>query len=424
MSRLTNLIIIALVAGIAVGYAGHQYLLDPAANAELSNYLSLPTTIFLRLIQAIIAPLIFTSLVAGLAGINDAHTLGRIGGRTLGWFVGASFCSLLLGLVGANLLHPGTGIDITLPEIGAVSNLNAAPPKLTEFVAHIFPRNLFEALASNQILQILVFATLFGIALGHFRSASAQALVQLNEGIAQVMMRVTGYVMKLAPLAVFGAVAAAIVHNGLNILLVYGKLLGAFFLTLAALWVVLLGACYVVLGRRAIELFRVIRPSLLLGFTTATSESVYPKLMEQLEQFGADRRITSLVMPLGYSFNLDGSMIFTTFAALFIAQAYQIHMPLSTQFVMLLVLMVSSKGIAGVPRASLVVIAAVLPMFGLPQAGLLLIIGVDQFLDMGRTATNVLGIAIATAVVDKWEKDLRPRTQTLAQDRSDHGGQL
>jgi len=225
---------------------------------------------------------------------------------------------------------------------------------------------------------------------------------------------VTDYVMRAAPFGVFGAVASAITTKGLGVLFVYGKLLLSFYAALGVLWLVLIVIAYLVLGKDVFRLLKLIRGPMLVGFSTASSESVYPKLMEQLEKFGVSPRVTSFVLPLGYSFNLDGSMIYTTFAALFVSQAYGIPLTLGAQFTMLLVLMVSSKGIAGVPRASLVVVAAVLPMFGLPEAGLLLVLGIDHFLDMGRTVTNVLGNAIATSVVAKWEGAIEPVDPRLA----------
>ena len=268
-------------------------------------------------------------------------------------------------------------------------------------------------MAGNEILQILIFATFFGMALGQLHNQTARSLVQSMEDIMHVMLKVTDYVMRLAPLGVFGAVAAVVTVEGLDVLLVFGKLMGSFYIGLAALWLLLIGVAFLVLGRDVFRLLKMVQGSILIGFSTASSESVYPRLMEQLEAFGISNRVTGFVLPLGYSFNLDGSMMYTTFAALFIAQVYHIELSLTTQITMLLVLMVSSKGIAGVPRASLVVVAAVLPMFKLPEAGLLLILGIDHFLDMGRTATNVLGNTLATAVVARWEGAIMPSQSTL-----------
>ncbi|MBK1679429.1 dicarboxylate/amino acid:cation symporter [Rhodocyclus tenuis] len=414
MNRLTSWIGIAMVLGIIVGYICNTQAGSPEAAKEIAGYFSILTDIFLRLIKMIIAPLILATLVSGLAGMGDSKTVGRIGARALGWFVGASFCSLLLGLVFANLLQPGAGLSVPLPESGAALNLKTSALNLKDFITHVFPKNIVEAMAANEILQILVFAVFFGLALGHLHNQAARSLVNTMEEIVHVMLKVTDYVMRFAPVGVFGAVAGVITTQGVGMLLVFGKLLFGFCVALGALWLVLIAAGYFVLGKEVFRLLKLVRGPMLLGFSTASSESAYPKLMEQLEKFGVRSRVTGFVLPLGYSFNLDGSMIYTTFATLFIAQAYGIEMSLTTQFTMLLVLMVSSKGIAGVPRASLVVVAAVLPMFGLPEAGLLLVLGIEHFLDMGRTVTNVLGNAIATAVVAKWENAIDPVDPALA----------
>jgi Na+/H+-dicarboxylate symporter len=414
MNRLTSLIGIAMVLGIIVGYACNTLAGSPAETKEIAGYFGILTDIFLRMIKMIIAPLVFATLVAGLAGMGDSKTVGRIGAKALGWFVGASFCSLLLGLLFANLLTPGASLNVPLPESGAALSLKTSALNLKDFITHVFPRNIFEAMAANEILQILVFAVFFGLALGHLHNQTARSLVCTMEEVVHVMLKVTDYVMRFAPIGVFGAVAGIITTQGLGMILVFGKLLISFYVALAALWIVLIAAGYFVLGKDVFRLFKLIRGPMLLGFSTASSESAYPKLMEQLEKFGIKNRVIGFVLPLGYSFNLDGSMIYTTFAALFVAQAYGIELSIGTQITMLLVLMVSSKGIAGVPRASLVVVAAVLPMFNLPEAGLLLVLGIDHFLDMGRTVTNVLGNAIATAVVAKWENAIDPVDDALA----------
>lgn len=416
MNRLTSWIGIAMILGIIVGYVCNTLAGSPEAAKEIAGYFGILTDIFLRLIKMIIAPLILATLVSGLAGMGDSKTVGRVGARALGWFVCASFCSLLLGLVFANLLQPGAGLSVPLPESASALNLKTSALNLKDFITHVFPKNIVEAMASNEILQILVFSVFFGLALGHLHNQRARSLVATMEEIVQVMLKVTDYVMRFAPVGVFGAVAGVITTQGVGMLVVFGKLLFGFCVALGALWLVLIAAGYFVLGKEVFRLLKLVRGPMLVGFSTASSESAYPKLMEQLEKFGVSSRITGFVLPLGYSFNLDGSMIYTTFATLFIAQAYGIEMSLTTQLTMLLVLMVSSKGIAGVPRASLVVVAAVLPMFGLPEAGLLLVLGIEHFLDMGRTVTNVLGNAIATAVVAKWENAIEAVDPALADD--------
>ena len=415
MNKLTTWIVTAMLAGIVVGYLCHTLAPDAATAKEISGYFSIFTDIFLRMIKMIIAPLVFGTLVAGLAGMGDAKAVGRIGAKAMAWFIGASLCSLLIGLTMANLLRPGDSIGVPLPEVGTATNLKTAALNLKDFITHVFPKSIFESMANNEILQILVFALFFGVALGKLQDRQAKSLLKTTEEVVHVMLQVTDYVMRFAPVGVFAAVAAVITTQGLGILLVYGRYMGSFFLALAVLWAVVIGAGYCVLGKDVFRLIKLVRGPMLIGFSTATSESAYPKLMEQLEKFGIKDRVIGFVLPLGYSFNLDGSMMYTAFAALFISQAYDIPMTIGQQITMLLVLMVSSKGIAGVPRASLVVVAAVLPMFGLPEAGLLLILGVDHFLDMGRTVTNILGNAVATAVVAKWENAIEPVDEALAE---------
>ncbi len=404
MNKQTTWIFIALVLGIGVGYALNTQIKDAETRTLVADYLAMGTDIFLRLIKMIIAPLIFGALVAGLAGMSDASTVGRVGGRALGWFVMASLISLTLGLIFANLLHPGLNAGLELPDANAANGaLKTSALNLKDFLTHVFPRNIFESLANNEIIQILVFALFFGIALGQLRDTKAGLLAESIEQTVPVMLKVTGYVMNFAPVGVFCAVATAITRQGLGVMVVFGKFMGSFYFTLGVLWLVLIFAGFVVLGRSVFRLVSTIREPMLVGFSTAASEAAYPILMERLERFGIKERLVSFMLPLGYSFNLDGSMIYATFLSLFVSQVYNIPLSLGQQILMLLVLMISSKGIAGVPRASLVVVAAVLPMFNLPAAGVLLIFGVDHFLDMGRTATNVLGNAIATAVVAKWE---------------------
>jgi len=404
MNKQTTLIVVAMVLGIVVGYACNVMSSGPAAAKEIAGYFAMVTDIFLRLIKMIIAPLIFSTLVAGMAGMGDARTVGRIGGKAVGWFLMASVASLTIGLIFANLFQPGANVGVPLPDAGTAVSLKTSALNLREFVTHVFPRNFFEAMANNEILQILVFSVFIGLALGKLRETKARTLVQSIEEVVPVMLTVTDYVMRFAPIGVFAAVANVVATQGLGVLLVYGKFMGSFYVTLAVLWAFLIGAGFLVLRSDVFRLVKTVREPMLLGFSTASSESAYPRVMEQLKGFGIKERVIGFVLPLGYSFNLDGSMIYTTFASLFIAQAYNLPLGLEQQLLMLLVLMVSSKGIAGVPRSSLVVVAAVLPMFNLPEAGVLLIMGIDHFLDMGRTATNVLGNAIATAVVGKWEE--------------------
>jgi len=409
--RFTQIIIGAMLLGIIVGTAAHHGLAPDAAKT-VAGYFSVITDVFLRLIKMIIAPLVFTTLVSGIANMGRTSdggaspSLGRIGARTLGWFLSASLVSLLLGLVMVNLLRPGEGLNLPLPDGHETVAVKGAALNLKEFVTHLVPRSIAEAMAQNEILQIVVFSIFVGVActaVGHH----GKIVADFADSVAHVMLRVTDYVMRAAPIAIFAAIAAAVTTQGLGILLTYGKFMGSFYLSLAILWALLLFAGYTIIGPRIRRMISAIRAPVLLAFSTASSEAAYPRTLEQLERFGVSKRVASFVLPIGYSFNLDGSMMYCTFAVLFIAQAYGIDVPWTDQISMLLLLMITSKGMAGVPRASLVVIAATLTTFNLPEAGLLLILGIDQFLDMGRSATNVVGNAVATTVVAKWEKELQ-----------------
>jgi Na+/H+-dicarboxylate symporter len=417
-SRLTTIIFIAMVLGILTGYACNTLWPDPKTAAAIAGYISLMTDIFLRLIKMIIAPLVFTTLVVGVAHMGDTKAIGRIGGKAMIWFVSASLVSLLLGLVLVDLLRPGENLNLPLPDAGASTNLKVASLSLKEFVTHLVPKSAVEAMANNEILQIVVFSLFFGVAAAAM-GERAKALINLIDEASHVILTITGYIMGLAPLAVFAAMAATVATQGLGILVTYGKFMAEFYLGLVVLWMVLIAAGFVFLGSSTARLITLIREPFLLAFSTASSEAAYPVTMAQLEKLPISKKIISFVLPMGYSFNLDGSMMYCTFATLFIAQAYNIKMTVAEQVTMLLVLMLTSKGMAGVPRASLVVIAATLASFNLPEAGLLLVIGIDQFLDMGRSATNVIGNSLATAVVARWEGDvatpvarpeLRPRT--------------
>ncbi|WP_343654980.1 dicarboxylate/amino acid:cation symporter [Cupriavidus sp.] len=401
--RLPTLIFVAMLLGVIVGSAAHNMAPDAATAKSIADHLSILTDVFLRMIKMIIGPLVFATLVSGIASMGDGKTVGRIGLKAMAWFMAASITSLLLGLLMANVLAPGHGMNLPLPAADAASNLKTGALNLRDFVAHMFPKSFVEAMATNEVLQIVVFSLFFGFALGTLKDGVGKPVLAAIDGLGHIMLKVTNYVMAFAPLGVFGAVAAVITSQGLGVLVVYAKLLGSVYLSLALLWIALIAGGYYFLGRDIFKLIRQLRAPLMIGFATASSESAYPKVIDQLNRFGVKSRITNFVLPLGYSFNLDGSIMYTSFAALFVAQVYGIQLSLSQQITMLLVLLVTSKGIAGVPRASLVVVAAVLPMFGLPEAGILLVLGIDHVLDMGRTVTNVLGNAIATTVVAKSE---------------------
>ncbi|MBD7940241.1 dicarboxylate/amino acid:cation symporter [Brevundimonas guildfordensis] len=398
------LIVGAMVLGVVTGWGLNHFLTADQASAAASN-LNLITDIFLRLIKMIIAPLVFTTLVAGIAHMEDAASVGRIGVKTMTWFIGASIVSLVLGLVMVQLLQPGANMH--LPEAVAA----AAPAASTDafslhgFIAHLVPTSIFDAMARNEILQIVVFSVFVGTAVAALDD-KAPAVLHLVEQAASIMLKVTEFVMKLAPFAIFAALASTIATQGLEMLGTYAKFVLGFYGSMGVLWGLLFLAGAVVLGKRVIPLFREIRTPTLLAFSTASSEAAYPRILEALPKVGVRRRIVSFVLPLGYSFNLDGSMLYCTFGTMFIMQAHGVHLSVSQQIFMLLLLMVTSKGIAGIPRASLVVIMATLTYFGLPEAWIAIVLGVDHLLDMGRSATNVVGNSVAAAVVAKWEGEL------------------
>lgn len=401
MHRLHVQVALALALGIVVGAMSHE-LLSTGQIDKVVGALGLVTTIFLRLIKMIIAPLVLATLIGGIAHAGSG-SLGRLGGRTLAWFIGASIVSLSIGLLLVNLLQPGVGSGLALPAAGSQAALETSDLTLAGFVEHLVPSSIFQALAANAILQIVVFAILAGVALAQVGPKAAPVLAALDVVVA-MMLKITAMVMRVAPFAVFAAVAAVIAVNGLGVLAAYGQFIGGFYLGVIILWALLFLAAALILGAgNSARLARAIREPVTIAFSTASSEAAYPQTMARLEAYGVPPRVAAFVLPLGYSFNLDGSMMYCSFAILFIAQAYGIELSWVQQATMLLLLMVTSKGMAGVPRASLVVIASTLTLLGLPAEGLLLIIAVDQFLDMGRSATNVIGNAIATAVVAKWE---------------------
>jgi Na+/H+-dicarboxylate symporter len=401
--RLGVFVTAAMVLGVLTGLAVNQWL-APAAAKEVASNLSIVTDLFLRLIKMIIAPLVFSTLVTGIAHMEDTAAIGRVGVKTLGWFVSAGIVSLSLGLFMVQLLRPGEGM--ALPHEALASGaVDAGAFTLKDFVTHLVPTSIVDAMARNEILQIVVFSVFVGSAISALEK-KAPVLLQAAEQLSAVMLKVTGYVMMFAPFAIFAALAATVSTQGFSVLVSYAKFVGEFYLSLLILWAILIAASTFAVGRRVGALVKTIQAPILLAFSTAASEAAYPLILDGLQRFGAPRKIVSFVLPLGYSFNLDGSMMYCTFATLFIAQAYGIHLSLAQQVTMLFLLMVTSKGMAGVPRASLVVIAATLPIFHLPEAGLLLILGIDHLLDMGRSATNVVGNSVAAVVVSRWERQL------------------
>ena len=407
-NRLTLYILIAMFAGALLGYIVHTQA-SPSFIESFSKNIKLLTTVFIRMVQMIIAPLVFSTLVVGIAKLGDLKAVGRVGGKAMLWFIGASLISLLLGMVLVNFFQPGAGFSNAVLDKTEAGKLvsNTQQFSLQLFVEHIVPRSVIEAMATNEILQLVIFSIFFGVAAASMGD-KAKVIVKALDAVSHVILKMVGYVMNVAPLGVFGAIAAVIASKGLEVFVFYGKYMLYFLIGIATLWVIMLSVGYIILRKRLPELLRRIASPLIIAFSTTSSEAVFPKLTEELEKFGCKNKIVSFILPLGYSFNLDGSMMYMTFASLAIAQANNIHLDMGTQLTMLLVLMLTSKGIAGVPRASLVIVTATCAMFNIPPEGIALILPIDHFCDMFRTATNVLGNTLATTVVSKWENELGP----------------
>ncbi len=405
-SNLTFQILIAMVLGAILGVFIHNNWSEESAK-EFSTYIKILATIFIRLVQMIISPLVFTTLVVGIAKLGDIKSVGRIGGKAMGWFFTASFISLLIGLFWVNVLQPGVGLHLSNIDISTASEVTEKTTNFSaqNFIEHIIPKSIFEAMSGNEILQIVVFSIFFGLAAASIGD-HAKPVVNALDKTSHIILKMVNYVMKFAPIGVFGAIASVFAIRNLNDLVVtYIKFFSSFLVGIASLWLVLLVIGFLFLGKRMKLLLKHITSPIIIAFGTTSSEAVFPKLTEELERFGVKDKIVSFMLPLGYSFNLDGSMMYMTFASIFIAQAYGVPLELGTQMIMLLVLMLTSKGIAGVPRASLVVVAATCGMFKIPIEGIALILPIDHFCDMFRSATNVLGNALATSVVGKWEKE-------------------
>ena len=383
-------------------------LKDIVRSEHIGQYFKILTGVFLRLVQMIIAPLVITTLIVGIAKMGNLKAVGRVGGRSMIWFFSASLASLLLGLMLVNYFKPGESLHLNINALDTSAAADVIGKtqsfSVQHFIEHLFPKSIFEALATNEILQIVVFSIFFGIALTQY-GEKGESIVKFLDNLSKVILILVGYVMWFAPLGVFGGITAIIATKGLGILKVYGYYMASFYVGLTLLWILLLAVGYFILRKRLGTLLNHLKNPLMVAFSTTSSEAVFPKLTEELEKFGCRKKIVSFILPLGYSFNLDGSMMYMTFASIFIAQAYGIPLDLGTQLTMLLVLMLTSKGIAGVPRASLVVVAATCAMFDIPAEGIALILPIDHFCDMGRSMTNVLGNGLATAAVDKWEMD-------------------
>jgi Na+/H+-dicarboxylate symporter len=405
-SNLTVQILIAMLLGAFLGIFVHYNYTEDIAK-DFSGYIKMFATIFIRLVQMIISPLVFTTLVVGIAKLGDIKVVGRIGGKALGWFFTASFISLLIGMFWVNTLQPGYGLELGNVDVSAASEVveKTGGFSAQNFVEHIIPKSIIEAMATNEILQIVIFSIFFGLAAASIGETAKPVINGLDKA-SHIVLKMVNYVMKFAPVGVFGAIAGVFAIRDIDdLLLTYAKFFGSFLVGISTLWIVLLLIGYILLKNRMTTLLKHIVGPLIIAFGTTSSEAVFPKLTEELERFGVKNKIVSFMLPLGYSFNLDGSMMYMTFASIFIAQAYGVPLDFGTQMTMLLVLMLTSKGIAGVPRASLVVVAATCGMFKIPIEGIALILPIDHFCDMFRSATNVLGNALATSVVGKWEKD-------------------
>jgi Na+/H+-dicarboxylate symporter len=399
-----------MVTGILAGYLIHENA-SPDFIKNFAPKIKLLATIFLRMVQMIIAPLVFATLVVGIAKLGDLKTVGRVGGKAMLWFVSASLISLTLGLILVSITKPGVGVNIANADLEGAKDMLGKTKEfsLDKFVEHVFPRSVIEAMANNEILQLVIFSVFFGVALTAI-GTKGEPIIKALDSLTHVVLKMVGYVMNFAPVGVFGAMTAVIALKGLGILKTYAYYIGSFYLGLAVLWILLLLVGYIILKHRLKVLLKRLSSPMTIAFNTASSEAVFPKLVEEMERFGCDSKIVSFTLPLGYSFNLDGSMMYMTFASMFIAQAYNITSitdHLGTQIAMLLVFMLTSKGIAGVPRASLVVVLATGSMFGIPPEGIGLVLAIDTFCDMGRSMTNVLGNALATAAVSKWEGALK-----------------
>ncbi len=390
---LTTQIFIGLVAGVVIGWASPELGVGIQPLADL----------FLRMIKMIIAPLIFSTLVVGIAGTGDLKTMGRIGLKAMIWFWATTVVALVLGLVMVNIFQPGAGLAI--PLAGDTSELAALARQQQggwDILLHMVPTSVVEAMARGDILQVVVFASFFGVALAAIGPAGAP-VVSVLDSVANVMFRVTAYVMRFAPIGVMAAIAATIGDRGLGILLTLGKLVLTMYAALGLYVLLVVVGAAVVCRVPFWQFFRAIREPFLIAFTTSSSEAALPKALEVMERFGVPKRIVSFVLPTGYSFNLDGSALYLSAAAIFVAQLAGIELTIGQQIMMLLTLMLTSKGVAGVPRASLVILTAALTTFGLPLEGAAILLGIDQVLDMGRTAVNVMGNCIATVVVARWE---------------------
>jgi proton glutamate symport protein len=393
MPVLTTQIFIGLLLGIVVGYLFPAFglAIKPLADA------------FLRMIKMIIAPLVFSTLVVGIAGTGDLKAMGRIGVKALVYFEVATTIALFLGLALVNIFKPGAGLTMPIgADTSAARAMIQSQQHAWDIFLHLFPTSVVDAMARGDILQLVVFSTFFGIAVAAI-GPKGQPVLDVLESTAQAMFKFTGYVMRFAPIGVFAAIAATVGGKGLAILFTLGKLVALMYLGLGIFVLIVVGGVSYLIRVPFFTFVKAIREPFLIAFTTASSEAALPKAMEVMERFGVPKNIVGFVLPTGYSFNLDGTTLYLSLASVFVAQLAGVPMTLGQQIVMMLTLMLTSKGVAGVPRAALVVLTATLTQFNLPLEGAAILLGIDQIMDMGRTAVNVMGNCIATAVVARWE---------------------
>ena len=388
---LTSWIFIALVIGILLG------IFFPAFAVQLAPV----SNIFLRLIKSIVGPLLFGTLIYGISSAGELKTMGRIALKAVTYFEIATTLALVIGLVVVNLFHPGAGIKIT-PENAAALPVLAKPVSLAGVLEHAIPQNIFESLAANDVLQMVVFFFLFGAACSAI-GKKAQPVIEFAGSVSEIMFRYTKYVMYVAPFGVGAAIAVTIGKNGPKVLFSLGKLVGTLYLAQGLFVVLVLGSALMIARVPIGAFIKAARQPFVLAFSTASSEAALPLALENMERLGIPKHIVGFVLPTGYSFNLDGSTLYLSLASMFVAQAAGVNMPLTTQITMMLTLMLTSKGVAAVPRASLVILAGTLGTFHLPIEGISLILGVDALMDMCRTSVNLLGNCVATAVVARWE---------------------
>jgi len=404
-----------MLAGILSGAVIHEYASSDVI-AAWSDNITLLTDIFLRLIKMVIAPLVFSTLTVGIMRLGETATIGRVGGKAMVWFISSSVLSILVGLFIVTLLHPGSGLNLAVPAGTVETGLATGGMSLKGFLSHTIPTSIAGAMANNEILQIVVFSMFFGIGGASLGEKFNAPLVAALDVVSHIMLKVTGYVMYVAPLAIYAAISSVIATEGLGILLNYASFIGGYYLAIVLTCLVLVAVGYMVLKSDIFRLVSMLKDPVLVAFTTSSSEAAYPKTLEQLTRFGCSRNIVSFVLPIGYSFNLVGSMVYCSFASMFIAQAYNIQLSFSEITVLMLTLMLASKGIAGVPRSALVVLAATIPSFNIPVAGILLLMGIDHFLDMGRSAINVLGNGVATAMLAQNEGLLEDEVELVSQE--------